>query len=154
MDKSTVIAVRKVLANRNTIINRFEGFKDKLDELWKVVREANGDNEHLTSDTPAVVFALNLPMSVRIAIMDKFCNWADGRARNVLGDLELKENDVEIENYIRCAVERVADSVFIKFIEDLSGIEHRIEIAYSELAGMIAGGYNFNEESRLFFTVR
>ncbi|QVW56057.1 hypothetical protein pEaSNUABM10_00194 [Erwinia phage pEa_SNUABM_10] len=154
MDISTVIAVRRVLVNRNKVIAHFESFKDKLGELWKAVREANGDKEQLNADSQVVVFATNLPMSVRVAVMDKFCNWADLRARDVLGQLELKDNDVEIETYVQCAVERVGDSTFIKFTEELSGIERRIEITYYELAGMIAGGYNFSEDARLFFTVR
>lgn len=153
MDKATVIAVRKVLANRNKVIAHFESFKDKVGDLWKVVREANDDNRQFTAASQEVAFALHLPLAMRVQVMDVFCDWAAHRAVDVVGRLEMSENDVEIENYLHCAVERVGDSVFIKFSEELSGIENRVEVTYDELAGMIAAGYNFNKDARLFFTV-
>lgn len=153
MDKATIIAIRKLLANRTKVVTHFESFKDKLDEVWKAVREANGDERQYNATSQEVVFAMNLPLAMRVHVMDKFCDWAENFAREVIGRNEMSENDVEIENYTQCAVERVGDSVFIKFTEELSGIETRIEVAYAELAGMIALGYNFNKDARLFFTV-
>lgn len=153
MDKATIIAIRKVLSNRDKIIAHFEGFKGKLDDLWKAVREANGDDRQYTATSQEVVFAMNLPLAMRIHVMDDFCDWAMTHAKEIIGRNELSENDVEIENYTQRVVERVGDSVFIKFTEELSGIETRIEVSYAELAGMIAAGYNFNKDARLFFTV-
>ncbi|ANZ49273.1 hypothetical protein PARSHIK_192 [Erwinia phage vB_EamM_Parshik] len=153
MHDTTINSTRKLLERRNDIEAHFNSFKDKLGDLWKVVRSANGDVRKYDETSPEVEFARNLPMTLRVQFMDTFGDWANRFAVDVIGQFNYEKFDIDIDGCIRSDVGRVGDSVYINFTEIASGISVRIELTYVEIAGMIAAGYNYSIEAPLFFTV-